>query len=94
MKNKKLDKNNSVYPEIKVIEDAGFSPIGVTVMGLEDTFIFETAEEAQKAYEVLETGGRSRLSGWWYGKGDFEEYAPKYEKEFGDELVVYWKHEK
>ena len=51
--------NVTVLPEhyeeqLQHIIDAGFKPIGVTQMMLEDTFIFRHADEAHKAYEEME----------------------------------------
>ena len=53
----------------------GFHPIMFTEMVMEDTWIFETQEEATKAYNKLERDESEKwigkLQGWWYGIDDF-----------------------
>ena len=74
---------------LKIIQEAGFNPIGITTMMCEETFIFNTEEEASKAFEYFETNRRANIDkheylpdGWWYGLVDFELYHRKYVWDF------------
>jgi hypothetical protein len=70
---------------IDIIIKAGFKPIAVTQMYLEDTFVFKTSEEANKAYKTLERGDNEKfigkVVGWWYGEDDFKKTVEEYETE-------------
>ena len=76
--------------QINRIKEAGFNLIGVSQIYNEDTFIFETQEEALKAYEALELPNESDIQGWWYGKERFLETVENYEKEFKVKVLTYW----
>jgi hypothetical protein len=84
--------------DINRIKQEGFNPIAVTQMGFEDTFVFETAEEATNAYEKLELNSprKSNVIGWWYGKEDFLKVVESYKKDFHFgcdepiEVLIYW----
>jgi hypothetical protein len=76
--------------ELEIIRDAGFKPIAVSQMFLEDTFVFETDEEAMKAYKQLEDCENPKLAGWWYGKKDFEKSRKEHESILGVKVLVYW----
>lgn len=78
---------NTSYSLVKM-EEIGIRPIGICCLMCEETFIFDTKEEANNAYEICEKGGI--VSGWWYSKEDFEEYLPIYEKDFNSKVNVYW----
>lgn len=86
----------SFEQELDLIRSNGFNPIGVSQMMMEDTFIFETDEEAEKAFELLEKNRRGKGSGkkvvgWWYGKDSFLKEKEKYENEYSDTTVlVHW----
>lgn len=67
--------------DLEVIREEGFNPIAVTQMYFEETFVFETPEEANRAFQKLEANGNSRVIGWWYGKEDFLHEVDIYEKE-------------
>ena len=67
--------------QIDIIRNAGFKPIAVSQMYLEDTFVFEKSDEANKAYKLLEDCKNSEVVGWWYGKEDFEKAVKEYETE-------------
>jgi hypothetical protein len=56
---------------LKVLKEHGFNPIGICVVMCEETFVFETSEEAQKAYNELELE-KSLIDGFFYGKVEFE----------------------
>ena len=51
------DKSELLQEVIKV----GFKPIAITVMICEETFVFETEEEAHRAAAIF------MPEGWWYG---------------------------
>jgi hypothetical protein len=74
--------------------DMGFKPIGVSQMECEDVFIFETPEEAIRAYHLFERDQSEKwigeISGWWYGKSAFEEAVKQYEAEWGTKVLTYW----
>jgi len=79
--------------KIDIIKQHGFNVIGVSQMYFYDTFIFETTQEALKAYEELEKNQISLdtcILGWWYGKEDFEKTSKTYEKETGNKLLIHW----
>ena len=67
--------------QIEIIKNAGFKPIAVSQMYLEDTFVFEKSDEANKAYKQLEDCDDTKVVGWWYGKEDFEKAVKEYETE-------------
>ena len=84
-------------PSLVTLRDRGFNPIGITTMMLEETFIFETEEEAITAFTTLENTptGNSILQGWWYGKELFktirEEYVNfNHEGKEYEAPIVYW----
>lgn len=84
-------------PQLDIIRKKGFKPIGVTQMICEDTFIFETTEEAKKAYETFEQKGDKwigKVVGWWYGKEDFKlaekDYLEKMDNGEDFKLRIYW----
>jgi len=71
------------------IKAAGFKPIGITVLMCEETFIFKTPEEANKAAEMF------LPEGWWYDIGSWIDTRAEYVNDVygGDEdmaPVVYW----
>jgi len=50
---------------------------------IEHTFVFETEEEAYKAWQKLENRGENKrilVDGWWYGKEDFLKEVKKREE--------------
>lgn len=74
---------------LKEIREAGFKPIGITVLMCEETFIFKGEPEAKAASEKF------LPEGWWYGFGAWEDTRIEYVKEFygGDEEAaptIYW----
>lgn len=81
--------------DIEIIRNAGFKPIAVTQMYFEDTFVFETDEEADEAYTKLERDENGNemdlVCGWWHGKEDFKKEVEKYEsKEGASKVKIYW----
>ena len=84
--NRELD---SFTEQIEIIKNAGFKPIGVSQMYFEDTFIFETNKEAKEAYNKLELN--NLVSGYWYGKDDFNKEVLDYENNDGySKVKIYW----
>lgn len=74
---------------LKDIRNAGFKPIGITVMLCEETFIFETIEECEKAAKMF------LPEGWWYDLETFKKERTEYIDMFysGDETIaanIFW----
>ena len=81
--------------EINIIKNHGFNPIAVTQMYYEDLFVFKTDEEATKAYHQLEQDENNKwigkVSGYWYGKEEFEKEVKNYEQnEEYSKVLIYW----
>ncbi len=76
--------------QLEIIRNAGFKPIAVSQMYLEDTFVFETPEEATEAYNQLEDCENGKLAGWWYGKEEFEKSVKEHESNLGVKVLVHW----
>lgn len=84
--------NNYGTPDsllLKEVREAGFKPIAITVLMCEETFIFKSEVEAQKAAEKF------LPEGWWYGFGSWEDTRHSYVKEVyagDDDLAptIYW----
>lgn len=62
----------------------GFNPIMFTELMMEDTFVFETEEEARRAYNTFERRENcddmdndyiGKFDGWWYGIDDFNKQS-------------------
>lgn len=83
---------SSFEKDITTIRKHGYKPIAVCQMYFEDTFVFETDEEAKEAFDELEKG--NKVQGWWYGKKDFlktvEEYETKSSIGEGTKVKIYW----
>lgn len=61
---------------LETIKSKGFNPIGITVLMCEESFIMETEEEVDKAWEVF------KPEGFWYTRKQFEIY----QKELADDM--------
>ena len=72
------------------MNDAGHFPIGLTTMICEETFIFKTEKEADKACESGVLGNE----GWFYGKKAFKKALEQYEKDMGYKNEIFWLDEK
>lgn len=77
-----------------IIRLFGFKPIAYSDPSnmLEHTFVFETEEEAYKAYIKLENRGENKRSfvvGWWYGKEDFLKEVKEREELFSEKHKDY-----
>ena len=74
---------------LKKIKQAGFKPIGITIVMCEETFIFKGKTEAENAAKEF------LPEGWWYDLIGFEETRQEYVKKFydGNEEIaptIYW----
>ena len=82
--------------QISLITNGGFKLIAVSQMYFEDTFVFETQEEADRAYKTFEDCGVKKLSqkavGWWYGKEDFIKEVETYETDNNgySKVLIHW----
>lgn len=86
----------SFSKEIEKIKKAGFNLIGVSQMYFEDVFIFETRDEAEKAYHTFENDmfGNyiGKIVGYWHSREDFKEAVRFYEIENNgnSKVKVHW----
>jgi hypothetical protein len=74
---------------LKEVRDAGFKPIGITVLMCEETFIFKSGDEAKQAAEKF------LPEGWWYGIDGWEHTYNEYVDRFygGDKELatpIHW----
>lgn len=74
---------------LKKVKEAGFKPIGITVMLCEETFIFKGKTEAEAAWKMFAN------EGWWYGFSEFIDSRKEYVKKMyeGDENAaaqIHW----
>ena len=80
--------------DIDLLVSNGYKPIAVTQIYMEDAFVFETAEEAKKAYHQFERSITGKwigeIAGWWYGKELFLETVKEYEEEYKETVLIYW----
>lgn len=63
---------------LKMVREAGFKPIGITLMMCEETFIFKGNKEAKEAWEMFSP------EGWWYGLASFWKEWDDYHKQMGN----------
>ena len=99
IKNMKLNHNRPLsdfQSDIDKLKANGYNPIAVSQMYFEDTFVFETNEEATKAYRQFERDEKEEwigeIVGWWHGKEDFEKVVKEYETENDgySKVLVHW----
>jgi hypothetical protein len=74
---------------IQILKSAGYHPIAVTSMMFEDTFVFETKDEAKRAYQELEKE-KKQIQGWFYGWPDFLLSMDDHKKKFGKLSTIYF----
>lgn len=89
--NRQLEEQGYVYNtdksySLKLLNDAGHFPIGITTMMGEETFIFKTETEANEAWNSHVLG----YDGWFYGEYSFKLAQEEYEKELDFKLNIYW----
>ena len=90
-------KTNSNYgtcksEHINILKNHGFNPIAITTMIFEETFVFETEEEAMKAHDEFEQNPKYEIviQGWWYGRDSFKKAIQDYIKKFEYIPKIYW----
>ena len=71
---------------LKLLNEAGYFPTGICNLACEETFIFKTEKEAQKAWKSRILG----YEGWWYGKKNFLKYLEEHERDFETKVKIYW----
>ena len=86
-----LEDNGYIYNtdksySIKLLNDKGHFPIGITRMMSEETFIFRTEREATKAWKSRTLG----YEGWFYGIESFRKEKKEYEEQMETKLKIYW----
>ncbi len=84
----KLEKEGYVYNtpksySLKLLNDAGHFPIGITSYACEETFIFKSKRAAKKAWKSRVLG----FDGWFYSDTDFNKNV-KTDELFNNK--VYW----
>ncbi len=84
---KKYNTDTSV--SLDHLREHGLNPIAITQLYLEETFVFNTPEEADKGYELLEKE-LSLVSGWWYDKEKFTEVYDAYCVEMDYSPKIYY----
>lgn len=83
-------KFSSFDAQLRIIRNRGFNPIAVSQLYCEDTFVFNTDEEAEAAYQLLEVTDK-QIDGWWYGYKSFIAAVHKYECELPTSKVkIFW----
>ena|SRR5690606_16558381 len=77
--------NTPTSYSIKLLKDAGYKPLAICSYYGEETFFFETAEEAKKAYEEMEEN-KGSVCGWFHSVEDID----KLENPDGSKIKVKW----
>lgn len=94
--NRDLD---SFSEELELLKKHGYKPIAVSQLMMEDTFVFETEEEATKAYEQFEVKPKEdeAIIGWWHGRESFAKAVECYETQMNEihkenplQVLVHW----
>jgi len=83
-------KSNS--PSIATLKQFGFNPIAITTMLFEETFVFETEEEALRAHDEFEHHPKHGIviQGWWYDRIGFQKALEDYGLKFKTIHAIYW----
>lgn len=90
---------SSKIPVLQSLKEAGFNPIAVTTLLCEETFVFETTEECDKACKFVnpnrsEDGKSGVHYGYWYalrdGKYSFIDTYHSYKDQTGSYPEVVW----
>jgi len=74
--------------DLETVQNNGFNPIGVSQIYFEDVYVFETDEEAEKAYSELEL--KKGFQAYWYSKECFLNEVSKYEKNETCKVLIHW----
>lgn len=77
--------NTPTSYSIKLLKDAGYKPLAICSYYGEETFFFETEEEAKKAYEEMEEN-KGSVCGWFHSAEDID----KLEQPDGSKIKVEW----
>lgn len=96
-KKKRLEYNHdreleSFKKELDILHSNRYFPIGVSYFHFEDVFIFETDEEAERAFQDMERS-KGLVFAWWYDKPSFLAEVRKLEQDYYGHKVkikVYW----
>ena len=74
-------------PTIDKLKSLGFSPIAATILLCEDTYVFETKDEVDKACEAVPELG----FGWVYDRVGFLEAVKEREEHLdGKKIFIHW----
>jgi hypothetical protein len=80
--------------DLKILREHGYSPIAVSQLYFEFTFVFNTKEEATRAYRQFERDKDEcwigEIASWWYSKKDFLKKVEKYESDKEYKVKIYW----
>ena len=96
MKNNTDRTLESFNEQLTILRENGYNPIAVSQMYFEDTFVFETKEEADRGYLQFERDKNEKwigeVVGWWYSKEDFLKAVKEYEEEseFDSTPITFW----
>ena len=77
--------NTPTSYSIKLLKDAGYKPLAICSYYGEETFFFETTEEAKKAYDEMEEN-KGSVCGWFHSVEDID----KLEQPDGSKIEVEW----
>jgi hypothetical protein len=94
LKNQGYKWNTDKSYSIKLLRDHGHKPIGITNVMCEETFIFNSKEECDKAHWEMQVQERL-VDGWWYSKEEFEKMLstePMFQQKNG-KPKIYWLNE-
>jgi len=81
--------------DFSIMHDAGFKLLAFSIMMCEDTFYFETEEEADDAWKYFENGADAtgEYTGFWYSVEDIENNKEEYKEEIGYEPEIIYLNE-
>lgn len=89
--NVEVDIDPRYIKQIELLKAAGYKPIAVATLMSEETFCFETEEEASNAFKQFEADHTpSLIQGWWYGKEYFLSTVKEYEERNKYEVLITW----
>ncbi len=93
MKKKTLEYNHDHPDEyfeksIGILRENGYTPIAASYFFFEEVYVFETSEEANRAFEQLERE-EGKIYAWWYGKSEWLAFVRKQEHEKNCKMRIY-----